>query len=77
MIFNQGQRGNVGVSSDDKVFEGPPNLTLLDKRRVRSFVEKLSLQSKEGALSKCIWKHNKAKKGEILVITNEQYQLWC
>ena len=60
MIFNESQKGNVGVSSDDKVFEGPPNLTLLDKRRVRSFVAKLcpSKGSKESALSKCIWKHN-------------------
>jgi hypothetical protein len=35
------------VSSDDKMSGGPPNLTLPDKRRVRSFVETLCLTSKE------------------------------
>jgi hypothetical protein len=64
------------VSSGDKVFGDSPNLTLPDKRRVQSFVENCA-SFPEGAVSPCIWKHTKARKGEILVITNQQYQLWC
>ena len=54
-----------------KVFGGPPNLTLSDKRRVRSFVEKLCLLGrKEGAVSPCIWKHNNSHVKQILDVSN-------
>jgi hypothetical protein len=46
-IFQRRSEGNFEMSSDDKVFGGPPNLTLLDKRRVWSFVEKLCLPQRK------------------------------